>query len=296
MVSFSVRLNNVPQPIVPPSGIAITNPSVSAPRQLRLAYRFAWLEGCTKCTIGFRDLLKRAPFGLHRSCKDISFWSEPMKTIVAFAVALLTCTSTVLADISSGETKRLEEAATVVRELRAAPDKGISEDSWSKAECVAVIPGLKKAAFLIGGEFGKGVISCRSGQTWSAPLFLELQKGSAGFQIGAEQVDVVLLMLNRRGVDKLLDNKVNLGADASVAAGPVGRAASGSTDARLTAEILAYSRAKGVFAGVEQSDDLEPEVIEGAEIETEQYEEAEDEESIQDTPVEGDVEAPEDDA
>ena len=176
-----------------------------------------------------------------------------MKIIVAFATALLASTSTVFADISSGETKRLEEAATVVRELRAAPDKGISEDSWSRAECVAVIPGLKKAAFLIGGEFGKGVISCRSGQTWSAPLFLELQKGSAGFQIGAEQVDVVLLMLNRRGVDKLLDNKVNLGADASVAAGPVGRAASGSTDARLTAEILAYSRAKGVFAGVDLS-------------------------------------------
>jgi lipid-binding SYLF domain-containing protein len=178
---------------------------------------------------------------------------EGMKTIIAFAAGLLTCTSTVLAEISTSEAKRLEEAASVVQELRATPDKGIPEDSWSRAECVAVIPGLKKAAFLIGGEFGKGVISCRAGQTWSAPLFLELQKGSAGFQIGAEQVDVVLLMMNRRGVDKLLDNKVNLGADASVAAGPVGRAASASTDARLTAEILAYSRAKGVFAGIDLS-------------------------------------------
>src|SRR5205814_5001538 len=99
----------------------------------------------------------------------------------------------------------------------------------------------------------KGVVSCRSGKTWSAPLFLELGKGSAGFQIGAEQVDLVLLMMNRQGVDKLLDNKVNLGADASVAAGPVGRAASASTDARLTAEILAYSRAHGVFAGINLS-------------------------------------------
>ena len=112
---------------------------------------------------------------------------------------------------------------------------------------------MKKAAFVIGGEFGRGVISCRSGQTWSAPLFIELQKGSAGFQIGAEQIDLVLLMLNRNGVEKLLDNKVNLGADASVAAGPVGRAGAASTDAKLTAEILAYSRAKGAFAGIDLS-------------------------------------------
>jgi SH3 domain-containing YSC84-like protein 1 len=96
-------------------------------------------------------------------------------------------------------------------------------------------------------------MSCRSGQNWSAPVFLELQKGSAGFQIGAEQIDLVLLMMNRRGVDRLLDNKVNLGADASIAAGPVGRAASASTDAGLTAEILAYSRAHGVFAGINLS-------------------------------------------
>src|SRR5438128_10726124 len=130
-----------------------------------------------------------------------------MKVMIAVAAGLLMCVSTALAAISSADAKRLSEAANVVRELRAAPDKGIPEDAWNRAECVAVIPGLKKAAFVIGGEFGKGVISCRLGQTWSAPVFLELQKGSAGFQIGAEQVDVVLLMLNRKGVDKLLDNK-----------------------------------------------------------------------------------------
>src|SRR5438132_9406934 len=89
----------------------------------------------------------------------------------------------------------------LARERRAIPDKGIPEETWNRAECVAVIPGLKKAAFIIGGEFGKGVISCRSGQAWSAPLFLELQKGSAGLQIGAEEVDVVLLMMNRQGVE-----------------------------------------------------------------------------------------------
>jgi len=161
--------------------------------------------------------------------------------------------STAFADVSSSDAKRLSEASTVVRELRAAPDKGIPEDLWNKAECVAVIPGLKKAAFMIGGEFGKGVVSCRSGQTWSAPVFIELQKGSAGFQIGVEQVDLVLLIMNRRGVEKLLENKINLGADASVAAGPVGRAASAGTDGKLTAEILAYSRAKGAFAGINLS-------------------------------------------
>jgi lipid-binding SYLF domain-containing protein len=176
-----------------------------------------------------------------------------VKTVAAFLVGLLLSSVLAAADLSSSETKRLSEAASVVRELRDIPDKGIAEDTWRRAECVAVIPGLKKAAFVIGGEFGKGVISCRSGQTWSAPVFLELQKGSAGFQIGAEQVDVVLLMLNRKGVEKLLDNKVNLGADASIAAGPVGRAGAASTDGRLTAEILAYSRAKGLFAGIDLS-------------------------------------------
>lgn len=176
-----------------------------------------------------------------------------MKTVAALSIGIVLSTTTISATLSSSQAKRLEEAASVVTELRTIPEKGIPEDLWSRAECVAVIPGVKKAAFVIGGEFGKGVISCRTGQTWSAPVFLELQKGSAGFQIGAEQVDLVLLMLNRRGVDKLLGDKVNLGADASVAAGPVGRAGAVSTDATMTAEILAYSRAKGVFAGIDIS-------------------------------------------
>lgn len=176
-----------------------------------------------------------------------------MKRLIVLPVGLLFYGAAALADVSSSEAKRLGDAATVVSELRSAPDKGIPEDLWNKAECVAVVPGVKKAAFIIGGEFGKGVLSCRTGQNWSAPIFLELEKGSAGFQIGAEQVDLVLLIMNRRGVDKLLDNKVTLGADASVAAGPVGRAASAATDAKLTAEMLAYSRAKGAFAGINLS-------------------------------------------
>ena len=174
-----------------------------------------------------------------------------MKVIVS--IAFLMCAATAFADLSSSESKRLSTAATVVRELRAMPDKGIPEDTWNRAECVAVIPGLKKAAFILGGEFGKGVVSCRSGKTWSAPIFLELQKGSAGFQIGAEQIDLVLLMMNRDGVDKLLNDKVNLGGDASIAAGPVGRDAAASTGPRLSTAILAYSRAQGAFAGIDLS-------------------------------------------
>jgi lipid-binding SYLF domain-containing protein len=156
-------------------------------------------------------------------------------------------------DLSSGEAKRLDEAATVVREFRAVPDRGIPDELWNRAECVAVIPGLKKAAFMIGGEYGKGVMSCRNGSTWSAPVFIQMEKGSAGFQIGGEQVDLVLLVMNRGGADKMLQDKVNLGGDAAVAAGPVGRQASASTDAQLHAGILAYSRAQGAFAGIDVS-------------------------------------------
>ena len=172
-----------------------------------------------------------------------------MKSVFAIAGGLLLCGAAARAEISSSEAKRLNDAASAVRELRASADSGIPEDLWSRAECVAVIPGVKKAAFIVGGEFGKGVISCRTGQSWSPPVFLELEKGSAGLQIGAEQMDLVLLMMNRTGVEKLLHDKMNLGADASVAAGPVGQAASASTDARLVAERLAYSRAKDAFAG-----------------------------------------------
>ena len=157
------------------------------------------------------------------------------------------------ADLSSGEAKRLDEAATVVREFRAVPDRGIPDELWNRAECVAVIPGLKKAAFMIGGEYGKGVMSCRNGSAWSAPVFIQMEKGSAGFQIGGEQVDLVLLVMNRSGADKMLQDKVNLGGDAAVAAGPVGRQASASTDAQLHAGILAYSRAQGAFAGIDVS-------------------------------------------
>jgi lipid-binding SYLF domain-containing protein len=116
-----------------------------------------------------------------------------------------------------------------------------------------VIPDLKKAAFIVGGEYGKGVMSCRAGDQWSAPVFMQLAKGSWGFQAGVEEVDLVLLVMNERGVQKLLANKTTLGADASIAAGPVGRRALAATDAEMTAEIFSYSRSRGLFAGVDIS-------------------------------------------
>jgi SH3 domain-containing YSC84-like protein 1 len=168
---------------------------------------------------------------------------------LAYITAVLAMTSSVAAaEINSTHVARLSEAAKVLAETSAAIPQ-----NWDNARCVAVIPDLKKAALIFGGEYGKGVMSCRSAGGWSAPVFLELAKGSWGFQAGAEEVDVVLLVMNETGVQKLMKNKVTLGADASVAAGPVGRQGNLSTDATLTAEILAYSRAKGLFAGINLS-------------------------------------------
>jgi len=160
---------------------------------------------------------------------------------------------TAVAAISTAETNRLRDAAQVVREMRDMPEKGVPEDLWNRAQCVVVIPNMKKAAFGIGGEYGRGVMSCRKGATWSAPLFMTLAKGTWGLQIGAEQVDLVLLVMNQRGADKMLQDNISLGADASVAAGPVGREGTASTDAQFSAEILSYSKAAGIFAGIDLS-------------------------------------------
>jgi len=177
---------------------------------------------------------------------------KSLKTVAVGAAALLVAT-TAFATLSKDDVKKLDEAAAVLSEIRSAPDGGIPERIWNNAKCVVVIPSLKKAAFIIGGEFGSGVMSCRHGGKWGAPVFMEMTKGSAGFQIGAESTDLVLVVTNENGVTKLLGNKVTLGAGASVAAGPVGRTATAATDAQMTAEMLAYSRSKGLFAGVDVS-------------------------------------------
>jgi SH3 domain-containing YSC84-like protein 1 len=174
------------------------------------------------------------------------------RTLILFSCAFAVAASA-FAAVSKDEAKRLTEAAAVLDELRAAPDTGIPNDTWSRAQCVVVIPSVKKGAFIVGGEYGSGVMSCRAGNGWSSPVFMQLAKGSVGFQIGAQTTDLVLLIMNRSGLDKLLDNKVSLGADASVAAGPVGRTAAAATDAQLKAQILSYSRSQGLFAGIDLS-------------------------------------------
>lgn len=148
--------------------------------------------------------------------------------------------------------KRLNEAAAVFSEIMATPDKGIPEDLLANAHCIVIVPGLKTAAFIVGGKFGKGYISCRSqgGIGWSAPGTVRIEGGSVGFQIGGSETDLIMLVMNARGVDKLLSSKFTLGAEGSVAAGPVGRTATAQTDAQMHAEILSWSRSQGLFAGL----------------------------------------------
>jgi lipid-binding SYLF domain-containing protein len=148
--------------------------------------------------------------------------------------------------------ERLNETANVFSEIMQTPDKGIPQDLLEKAQCIIILPGLKKAAFVVGGEYGRGFAECRnaSGKAWGAPTALKLEGGSLGFQIGGSSTDLVMLVMNERGMEKLLGDKFTLGADASVAAGPVGRTARAATDVKMDAEILAWSRAKGLFAGV----------------------------------------------
>ena len=176
-----------------------------------------------------------------------------MRGAIAGIVLGLTVSSVQAADLSTRETSRIQEAATVLKEIHRVPDKDIPRDLWDRAACVMVIPGLKKAAFVVGGEYGKGLMSCRREGGWSAPIFMQMEKGSWGFQIGAQSIDLVLLVMNANGMEKMLRNKVSLGAEASVAAGPVGRDARAATDAQMKAEILSYSRTQGLFAGINLS-------------------------------------------
>jgi SH3 domain-containing YSC84-like protein 1 len=148
--------------------------------------------------------------------------------------------------------ERLKEATEVFQEVMTTPDKSIPQDLLEKAQCAVIVPGLKKGAFIIGAEFGRGFVTCRnsSGTGWGAPAAIKVEGGSFGFQIGGEGTDVIMLVMNRRGMDQLSKSKFTLGGDASIAAGPVGRASSAQTDAYMTAEILSWSRSKGLFAGV----------------------------------------------
>jgi len=157
--------------------------------------------------------------------------------------------------LSAGENEsahRLGETAAVFSEIMAAPDKGIPQDLLEKAYCIVIVPGVKTGAFIVGAKYGKGFLSCRngSGHGWSAPAAVRIEGGSFGFQIGASATDLIMLIKSQRGADKLLQSKFTLGAEASVAAGPVGRTATAQTDAQMHAEILSWSRSQGLFAGI----------------------------------------------
>ncbi|MBZ5578531.1 MAG: lipid-binding SYLF domain-containing protein [Acidobacteriia bacterium] len=147
---------------------------------------------------------------------------------------------------------RLDDAATVFSEIMATPDKGIPQDLLEKAHCMVIVPGLKKGAFIVGGKYGKGFVTCRKDGAagWSAPGAVRVEGGSVGFQIGGSESDVILLVMNERGAQRLLSSQFTLGGEGEVAAGPVGRDATAQTDAKFTAEILSWSRSRGVFAGL----------------------------------------------
>jgi lipid-binding SYLF domain-containing protein len=148
--------------------------------------------------------------------------------------------------------ERLNDSAAVFSEIMSTPDKGIPQDLLGKAYCAVIVPGLKKGAFIVGGQYGRGFAECRrsGGRGWTAPAAIRIEGGSVGFQIGGSSSDLVMLVMNQRGLDRLMSDKFTLGAEAAAAAGPVGRNAEAATDVELHAEILTWSRARGVFAGI----------------------------------------------
>jgi SH3 domain-containing YSC84-like protein 1 len=173
-----------------------------------------------------------------------------LKRLLIVTSLVLLVTVTAVASDRGDDVSRTRKAAQVFKEIMDAPDQGIPQDLLESAKCIAIIPGEVKFAFIFGGNFGRGVATCRTGSGWSAPMFVAIDGGSVGYQIGGSSTDLVMLFMNDHALQSLLSDKFKLGADASVAAGPVGRNASAGTDLKLNAEILSYSRSKGVFAGV----------------------------------------------
>lgn len=170
-----------------------------------------------------------------------------MRQVLAVLLLAFVCPTFSFADTAA---QRVEAAATVLNEIMATPDKGIPTEILDSAKCVAVVPTLVKGGFIVGASHGRGVATCRTQNGWSAPAPFSMTGGSFGFQIGVQGVDLVMMIMNERGMQTLLSSKFKLGADASAAAGPVGRHAEGATDWKMRAEVLTYSRARGLFAGV----------------------------------------------
>jgi SH3 domain-containing YSC84-like protein 1 len=175
-----------------------------------------------------------------------------MKKMLVLSVVVCLCALSFGKDEEDSKAEdRIKAAATVLDEIQAASDQGIPEEVLGSAECVAVVPSLLKGGFIVGARYGRGVASCRTPKGWSAPAFFVIEGGSFGLQIGGQAVDLVMLVMNQEGMRNLLSSKFKLGADASVAAGPVGRHAAADTDWKLKAQVLSYSRARGAFAGLE---------------------------------------------
>jgi lipid-binding SYLF domain-containing protein len=166
--------------------------------------------------------------------------------------ALLLALGPVVAFAANREhvTKIIDQSANVFNEIMSAPDKGIPRDLLHHAQCIGIVPGLKRAGFVVGAEYGKGVLTCRTADGWSGPSIVRVEGGSVGFQIGAGETDLVFVVKDKSGEDKLMKDKFTMGGDASIMGGPVGRTAEAQTDAMMHAEILSWSRARGVFAGV----------------------------------------------
>jgi lipid-binding SYLF domain-containing protein len=169
--------------------------------------------------------------------------------VAAVSLAVAAGSASLRADTAA---ERLAESATILREIMAAPDKGIPSDLLKAAQCVVIVPGLKKVGLVVGGKYGRGFLVCRSQETsaWGAPAALRIEGGSFGFQIGASETDVIMLLMDQRSVKGILNSRFTLGGDAEVAAGPVGRSGTAQTDATMNAKILSYSRSRGVFAGL----------------------------------------------
>ncbi len=175
-----------------------------------------------------------------------------MKKLVLLTLVVVLCSLALGADETTKETKatdRVQAAADVLNEIQSAPDSGIPQEILGRAECVAVVPSMLKGGFVLGAKYGRGLASCRTPKGWSSPAFFTVKGGSFGFQIGGQAVDLVMLIMNSDGMQHLLSSQFALGADASVAAGPVGRHAEGNTDWKMRAQVLTYSRARGIFAG-----------------------------------------------
>ncbi len=177
-----------------------------------------------------------------------------MKKLVLLCVIFsLTAVAGYAADDNTKVADRVQAAADVLNEIQGAPDQGIPEEVLGSAECVAVVPSMLKGGFIVGARYGKGVASCRTPKGWSSLSFFSIKGGSFGLQIGGQAVDLVMLIMNQNGMRNMLNSKFKLGADASVAAGPVGRHAAADTDWKMRAQVLSYSRARGAFAGLELS-------------------------------------------